>query len=229
MKKHKHGKIISLILLCVGVAVIAYPYIEQYLYSNNVNKQLDAFKVEVKENANQYLELYEMMKQYNKDIYDTNQLGLNEPFAFENPSFKLEDWGLIDNIVGYIDIPDMNVKLPIYLGATKENLTKGAAHLSQTSVPIGGENTNSVIAAHRGYYKAAMFSDIEKLELGDEIYIINYWDTLTYSVVEIKIIEPSQINEILIQENRDLVTLITCHPKWEDNKRYVVYCERVDD
>lgn len=130
-------------------------------------------------------------------------------------------------MAGSVEIPRMGVELPLYLGANEENMRLGAAHLSQTSLPIGGENTNCVIAAHRGYAMAAMFRDIEAMQEGDEVIVTNLWETLTYQVVETKVILPSDTEEVLIREGRDLVTLITCHPYGHNYQRYVVYCERV--
>ena len=120
----------------------------------------------------------------------------------------------------------MEIELPILLGANTENMKQGAVHLIETSYPIGGENTNCVLAAHRGYSRAAMFRDIEKLELGDEIYIRNFRETLVYRVVQLQVISPTDVGQLLIQDGRDLVTLITCHPYGHNYQRYVVYCER---
>ena len=106
-------------------------------------------------------------------------------------------------------------------------MAHGAAILSQTSMPIGGENTNCVIAGHRGYQGIPYFREIEKLQLGDHIYITNPWETLTYEVTEFKIIDPDASDQILIQDGKDMVTLLTCHPYRSHGKyRYVVYCER---
>ena len=105
-------------------------------------------------------------------------------------------------------------------------MKKGAVHLTETSYPIGGENTNCVIAAHRGYSKTAMFRDIEALEVGDPVYIENFREELEYEVVKTKVIAPSDIEEILIQKGKDMLTLITCHPYRHNHKRYVVFCEK---
>ena len=121
----------------------------------------------------------------------------------------------------------MEVELPILLGANTENMKEGAVHLTETSYPVGGENTNCVLAAHRGSSRAAMFRDIEILEIGDEIIIRNFRETLTYRVAELRVISPTDVQELLIQPGRDLVTLITCHPYRHNDQRYVVYCERV--
>ena len=99
--------------------------------------------------------------------------------------------------------------------------------MSQTSLPIGGENTNAVIAAHRGMWSAKMFREIEKLEPGDEVIVRNLWGSLSYKVESCIVIEPEEIEKILIQEGRDMITLLTCHPYPTNEKRYVVYCERI--
>ena len=118
--------------------------------------------------------------------------------------------------------------MPIFLGATDKHMAEGAAHMSQTSLPIGGENTNCVIAGHRGYGGASYFRYIEKMQVGDSVTITNLWETLEYRVIQIKIIYPYQVEEILIQEGRELLTLLTCHPYASGGKqRFLVICERV--
>ena len=174
-------------------------------------------------------ELFNKMQSYNENIFNEGQQKLLDPFSYELPSFDLLELGFKDNIIGYLTIPKMEIEVPIYLGATQENMKKGAVHLSQTSIPIGGNNTNSVIAAHRGMKSHPMFRDIESLSIGDEVKITNMWDELIYKVVETKIISPDEVSEVLIQEGRDLITLITCHPYTKNYQRYVVYCERQEE
>ena len=178
--------------------------------------------------AQLYPELWADMVAYNEAIYDQGQSGLSCEYDYQKPSFILVDYGLDDEVFGVITIPAMDLEMPIYLGATTEHMADGAAHMSQTSLPIGGENTNCVIAGHRGYSGASYFRYIEKLRLGDEITITNLWETLTYKVVEIKIIYPYEVEQILIQDGRELLTLLTCHPYASGGKqRYLVFCERV--
>ena len=169
------------------------------------------------------------MKAYNEKIYKDKQSDLKDPWSYEQSSFDLTKYGVDNNIIGYIIVPHMEIELPIYLGANSDNMAKGAVHMSQTSLPIGGENTNCVIAAHRGYKGIPMFCDIEIMEIGDEVIIKNLWETLKYRVSNIKIINPSDSQEVLIQSGKDMVTLITCHPYTKNYKRYVVYCEREKD
>jgi sortase A len=127
-----------------------------------------------------------------------------------------------------LSIPKLDLKMPIYLGATWQHMADGAAQMTETSLPIGGKNTNCVIAGHRGWNGAAYFLHIPKLEIGDTVIITNLWETLTYEVVETKIIAPYDVESIHIQPNRDLITLLTCHPPATGGReRYLVYCERV--
>ena len=181
------------------------------------------------EETRDYPELWADMVRYNEAIYTQGQAGLSCEYEYQKPSFRLSDYGLGDEVFGVISIPAMELEMPIFLGATEQHMADGAAHLSQTSLPIGGENTNCVIAGHRGYNGASYFRYIDKLKVGDMVSITNLWETLTYRVCEIKIIDPHDVTEILIQPGRELLTLLTCHPYASGGKqRYVVFCERVE-
>lgn len=173
-------------------------------------------------------ELWLDMQDYNESLYESGQTGLSNPSAYEAPSFTLSDYGLPDEVFGVVSIPKLDVELPLYLGATGTHMADGAAHMSQTSLPIGGENTNCVIAGHRGWKGAAYFLYIPQLEQGDIVQVTNLWETLTYKVVETKIIYPDEVEAIHIQPGRELLTLLTCHPPASGGKqRYLVFCERV--
>ena len=181
------------------------------------------------EETRDYPELWADMVRYNEAIYTQGQAGLSCEYDYQKPSFRLSDYGLGDEVFGVISIPAMELEMPIFLGATEQHMADGAAHLSQTSLPIGGENTNCVIAGHRGYNGASYFRYIDKLKVGDMVSITNLWETLTYRVCEIKIIDPHDVTEILIQPGRERLTRLTCHPYASGGKqRYVVFCERVE-
>lgn len=181
------------------------------------------------EETRDYPELWADMVRYNETIYTQGQAGLSCEYDYQKPSFTLTQYGLADEVFGVISIPAMELEMPIFLGATEQHMADGAAHLSQTSLPIGGENTNCVIAGHRGYNGASYFRYIDKLKVGDLVSVTNLWETLTYRVCEIRIIDPHDVTEILIQPGRDLLTLLTCHPYASGGRqRYVVYCERVE-
>lgn len=174
-----------------------------------------------------YADLLEAMQAYNQRIWEEKQEGLCNPWSYQQPSFTLGDYGLEDEVFGVISIPSLELELPLYLGATYQHMADGAAHLSQTSLPIGGNNTNCVIAGHRGWGGAAYFRYITDLLPGDEVIITNLWGDMTYTVTDTKIIAPNDVDQILIQEGRDMITLLTCHPYASGGKqRYLVFCER---
>ena len=174
--------------------------------------------------------LWADMVAYNEQIFINGQEGLSCEYAYEKPSFDLTEYGLPDEIFGVIRIPELSLEMPVYLGATNKHMAAGAAHLSQTSLPIGGMNTNTIIAGHRGYGGASYFRYVNELQTGDRIYLTNIWETLTYEVVELKIIMPNEVKEIHIQEGRELLTLLTCHPYASGGKqRLLVICERIYD
>lgn len=176
-----------------------------------------------------YAELLRDMSYYNARIYVNRQEGLNSRSAYAISHFDLCSYGLSSEVFGVIRIPAMDLEMPLYLGASDANMANGAAVLAQTSIPIGGESTNAVIAGHRGWNGYKYFMDIELLQPGDEVTITNLWETLTYEVVEIKIVSPDDVDAILIQPGRDMITLLTCHPPNTGGRyRYLVYCERTE-
>ena len=217
------------ILFVTGIGVISYPYVERSLYVEKAVKIIRNYEEhteKLKTKGDTLINLREKMESYNRKLYEEGQKDLKDAWSYEDSSFELKEWGVQDDMMGYVEIPKLGIRVPLYLGASEANMTRGAVHLSQTSLPIGGENSNSVIAAHRGYYRAEMFQNIDQLRSGDEIYVTNLWETLRYRVRETKVIKPNEVNQVLIQKGRDLVTLITCHPYPYDYQRYVVYCER---
>ena len=219
----RRGKLRSLALLLVlflfaaGLAIFLYPYLWGAMVDREISLNAQGFlnrdvttptipEVIVTvdsstepEETRDYPELWADMVRYNETIYTQGQTGLSCAYDYQKPSFHLKDYGLADEMFGVISIPAMELEMPIYLGATEQHMADGAAHLSQTSLPIGGENTNCVIAGHRGYNGASYFRYIDKLKVGDLVSITNLWETLTYRVCEIKIIDPHDVTEILIQ------------------------------
>lgn len=222
MQNKKLTIVIAVLFIAVGLGVMIFPKITDMAYRHTVISEEKEFT----EQDPDVERLYKELCRRNKELYENKQSELSEPFSYEQPSISLKEYGIKDNTIGFIKIPKMDVKLPILLGANEENMAKGAVHLTQTSYPVGGKNTNCVIAAHRGYAYTAMFKDIEKLTEGDKIYILNFREKLVYKVAKIEIIDPSDINKLLIQEGKDMVSLITCHPYRYNYQRYVVYCER---
>lgn len=235
MNKRKIILFIAFVLLLIGTCLLLYPDFARWQYNKKAASIKEDFdeRMKAEERVNDhetelppYLrDLYEAMQAYNRNIYENGQEGFKDAYSYQNPSFDLTEYGFPDNTVGYLDIPRMDISLPVILGATQENMELGAVHLTETSLPIGGINTNCVIAAHRGA-ATPMFRDIEALETGDKVYLTNPWETLTYRVVETKVIYPYETDEVKIQEGRDLLTFSTCHPLGFNYQRYIVYCER---
>ena len=241
MKHIKLRLFLLILLICLAFASAAFavkPLIDGAEKSIEVKQAVEGYHETVKEIRRDseekqevipYAELYEAMQTYNRELYLFKQNKLDSKSAYELSQFKLTDYGLPDEKFGVITIPKMDLEMPLFLGASEENMAAGAAVLSQTSIPIGGINSNAVIAGHRGYSGYPYFKEIELLEIGDEITITNIWGTLTYAVTEIKIITPNDVNAILIQKDRDMITLLTCHPYASGGKyRYLVFCERVE-
>ena len=222
-------RIIAIILFIVGLGFFAYPIVLREAFDIQANKaiyQFDQLKTTNDDNL-LYTELRRAMFEYNEKLYLSGQSGLIDQLSYEKPDFLLSDYGIDSDILGYITIPAIDIKLPIYNGASTENMAKGAAYLAHTSLPVGGENTNCVIAAHTRYKSIYMFKRITELNVGDKIYITNFWETLVYQVVETKVIDPNDSQNIYIKANRSLITLSTCHPYPDNYQRYLVYAELV--
>ena len=222
-------RIIAIILCIVGLGFFAYPIVLREAFDIQANKAIDQFDQLKTTNDDNllYTELRRAMFEYNEKLYLSGQSGLIDQLSYEKPDFLLSDYGIDSDILGYITIPAIDIKLPIYNGASTENMAKGAAYLAHTSLPVGGENTNCVIAAHTRYKSIYMFKRITELNVGDKIYITNFWETLVYQVVETKVIDPNDSQNIYIKANRSLITLSTCHPYPDNYQRYLVYAELV--
>jgi len=177
--------------------------------------------------------LYQRMADYNFDLYETEQENLVDLESAEEVDFSVtETAGFSEEMLGFITIEVLNnLRLPIFAGSSDANMLRGAAHMSHTSLPVGGPSTNSVITAHRGLSRARMFRDIGDLENGDIILITNFYQTLRYAVVGYEIIDPviSDLDPILIREGVDMITLLTCHPYRHDTQRLLVFAERLPD
>lgn len=170
---------------------------------------------------------WQQCKAYNQHLFETGQSDLTDAWKFAQNPFPME---LEDDLFGIIELPTMDVTMPLYLGATAQNMLKGMAVLGQSSLPIGGINTNSVIAGHRGYNDVMYIRNIEEVQVGDPIYVTNPWQRLEYRVESIHIIEPYEIEAIYIQPGRDMITISTCHPYGSGGRyRYLLYCVRAEE
>ena len=217
---------LAALLAVAGIYVMLWPVFTGQKLQANADEAVQNF-LEERKPEQQYPELLADLQAYNQRIYDEKQSGLVDLEACEASAADLTAYGIDDEIIGVLEIPTMQLTMPVYLGASDEHLAAGAAVLGNTSAPIGGDNTNCVIAGHRGWRGADYFRHRDKLAVGDTVALTNLWKTLTYTVADIRIIQPHEVDKIKIQQDRDLLTLITCHPYASGGRqRYVVYCER---
>ncbi len=246
MRKNKQILVFLFALLfLIGLCIFLYPTVNRLLVDIKMEAESNSFydTLENAVNPNDngpatnlpdtteaplYPELLEEIHEYNRQLYLDGQKDLDSTQAYTRPSFVLSDYGLDTEVFGVISIPKLELTIPVYLGATDQHLSDGAAVLSQTSIPIGGVNTNSVIAGHRGWKGADYFRYITELEPGDTVTVTNLWGTITYEVIKTQIIEPYEVDRILIRPGEDLLTLLTCHPYASGGRqRYLVFCDRI--
>lgn len=223
----KTSLVLAVLLAVAGICVMLWPVFTGHRLQADTNEAVQNFLAERNEPEQKCPELLAALQVYNQRIYVEKQSGLVDLEACEEPAADLTAYGIEDEIIGVLEIPTMELTMPVYLGASDAHLAAGAAVLGNTSAPIGGDNTNCVVAGHRGWRGADYFRHIDRLHVGDTVKLTNLWETLTYTVVDIQIIQPHEIEKIKIQPNRDLLTLLTCHPYASGGKqRYVVYCEK---
>lgn len=230
---------LAVMLFLAGAALLLYPHARRLLSEYENGQEISRFqdeKLRIEQGSGQegstgtdYGELLGQMQEYNASIYENGQSGLVDAWSYEQNPFDLQASGLPDDMVGYITIDAMDLRMPLYVGASRENMLKGAVVLGQTSMPIGGENTNCIIAAHRGNGGIPMFREIEVLQAGDKVEITNLWETIEYQVEKCIVIEPDDVDAVKILPGEDMVTLITCHPYPQNYQRYVVYCKRAGE
>ena len=224
----KTSLVLAALLAMAGICVILWPVFTGHRLQNNAATAVQEFLADHDEPEQLYPELLVALQDYNRQLYAEKQRNLTNLEACEAPAADLTAYGIEDEIIGVLKMPTMELTMPVYLGASDAHLAAGVAVLGNTSAPIGGDNTNCVIAGHRGWKGADYFRHIDRLAVGDEVRITNLWETLTYTVADIQIIQPHEVDKIKIQQGRDLLTLLTCHPYASGGKqRYVVYCERV--
>ena len=224
----KTSLVLAALLAVAGFCVMLWPVFTGHRLQSSAATAVQEFLADRDEPEQKYPELLAALQDYNRQLYAEKQCNLVDLEACEEPAAELATYGIEDEIIGVLEIPAMELTMPVYLGASDAHLASGAAVPGNTSAPIGGDNTNCVIAGHRGWRGADYFRHIDKLTVGDTVKLTNLWKTLTYTVADIQIIQPHEVNMIKIQQGRDLLTLLTCHPYASGGRqRYVVYCERM--
>ena len=222
----KTSLLLAALLAVAGIYVMLWPVLTGHRLQADTDATVQSF-LEERKPEQQYPELMAALQEYNRQLYKEKQCNLTDLEACEEPAADLTTYGIEDEIIGVLEIPAMELIMPVYLGASDAHLAAGAAVLGNTSAPIGGNSTNCVIAGHRGWRGADYFRYIDRLQAGDTVTLTNLWETLTYTVADIRIIQPHEVDKIKIQQGRDLLTLISCHPYASGGRqRYVVCCER---
>lgn len=224
----KHASTIFLILiLVVGLSLMLYPSLSNWWNEAHQSRAIAAYSQEVsKLDENRYDELWQQAWEYNRSL-----VGRENVYLLDD-SQKAEYERLLDvsgmGIMGYIEIPSINVSLPIYHGTEESVLQVAVGHLEWTSLPVGGESTHCVLSGHRGLPSAKLFTDLDRLVVGDRFRLGVLDQVLTYEVDQILIVEPQDTEALLIEEGKDLCTLVTCTPYSINTHRLLVRGHRVE-
>lgn len=220
-------KILKIILYIAGFFCIIYPIYSKFLSYKNQTESIYDYKKELATMQEQELaEKIKKTEEFNKN--NSTEIVVVDPNNIEEKKAESAyNFLELGEMMGYITIPKINLEIPIYEGITVNNLTKGVAHMENTSLPNGGMNTHSVLAGHTGITEAEIFDNLDKLEIGDEFYITFYGATSKYVVTHTSIVLPDQTNEIRVESGKCLITLVTCTPKTVNTHRLLVKGEKV--
>jgi len=233
-----------IILFVLGLMILIYPHaaqvINNYLQKGEVKKFNEFVEGLTDEEIDEIMERASIC---NEEIY-YNTDGFRDPFGDNQEKLTAfnECLGIVkngdnelgngfnfsndDDVFSAIEIPKLKLVIPIYLGSSEDKLRKGIGQVEGSSLPLGGESTHTVLAGHRGMGTKAMFRNIDQLNDGDLFYIHTMNETLTYEVYRQKVIYPNQTDDLEIVENKDLATLLTCHPYRHNYQRLLIQAER---
>ena len=230
MKKALHVWLPGILVLA-GLIIAAYPFISNYLYERRQQDIITSYETQQKTDTETNEEL-ENVKEYNKSLAAAN-VTVTDPFDPEGLSgFGRREYETLLNVneegmMGYLEIPVIDVRLGIYHGTGEKVLKNGVGHLKNTSLPIGGEGTHAVLSAHAGLPEKKLFTDLELMKEGDIFYIHVFGETLAYETDRITVIEPHNTEDLKIQEGKDYVTLVTCTPYGINSHRLLVRGKRI--
>lgn len=224
----KKKLIIETLLVVVGFALIAYPIFSNYINLYNQSSVISNYQDTIDNlNDNEIDEQIRRAQKYNKELEKDSIVDL----SLKENEKEVENYLNIlsvGGIIGNISIPKIDVYLPIYHGVSDEVLRKGVGHIENTSFPVGGIGTHSVLAGHTGLRRMKVFDDINKLDIGDKFYIDVLGKTLVYEVDNIKVVDPDDTSAIKIENDKDYITLVTCTPRILNTHRLLVRGIRVE-
>ena len=224
---NKQKSTIALVVaFLIGICLLLYPSVSNYWNSFHSTEAMAAYSEAVNSLSD---EVYESMLQAARD-YNEGLQGQASKWVLSEAE-EQEYMQLLDaagtSVMGTIDIPKIRVSLPIYHGTSEEVLQAGVGHLEGSSLPVGGEGTHCVLSGHRGLPSARLFTQLDKLEVGDTFVLTVLNETLTYEVDQILIVEPDDLDALQIEEGKDYCTLVTCTPYGINTHRLLVRGHRV--
>ena len=227
MRKHL-STIVLLFILFIGLSLLLYPTASDYWNSFHQTRAIATYAENVANlDNNQYDQLWEDARAYNQALpFRSNPYYLSEEQKAEYERL-LDVSGL--GVMGYIEIPEIDVSLPIYHGTEESVLQVAVGHLDWTSLPVGGESTHCVLSGHRGLPSAKLFTNLDKLREGDTFLLRVLDEVLTYEVDQILIVEPQETAALQIEEGKDYCTLVTCTPYGINTHRLLVRGHRIDN
>ncbi|WP_071026070.1 class C sortase [Peptoniphilus raoultii] len=213
----------------LGFLIMLYPLVSRFYYRIEANNQVEDFDEGKKELTSEDIKnRIRLARAYNDSLLNVVS---EDPYNKERLESGRAEYARMLEIhekIGHVEIPKIGEDLPVYAGTSEEVLQKGVGHLEGTSLPIGGNSTHTVLTAHTGLPEARLFTDLTKMEIGDKFYIHNIETTLAYQVDQIKVVLPSEFNDLLIVEGHDYATLLTCTPIMINTHRLLVRGHRID-
>lgn len=226
--KRKLSTMLLILVFFAGLSLLLYPSLSDYWNSFHASQAVATYSEEVRNlNADKYDRLIREAREYNAALP-----GRYKAF-FLSESDRSTYNALLDvngtGVMGYIEIPTIQISLPIYHGTEDEVLQIAVGHLDWSSLPVGGEGTHCVLSGHRGLPSAKLFTNLDKLVAGDKFVIRVLDEVMTYEVDQILIVEPNDLSALAIEKGRDLCTLVTCTPYGVNSHRLLVRGHRVEN
>lgn len=219
------------LLFLIGFGIMLYPVLSNALSQISYNETISSYEQSVSdENSSLYQSMIQEAVHYNEKLTTSSIVDVFSDPEITSSEEYMDILNLNrDGVMGYISVPKIDIKIPIYHGTSSEVLSKGVGHLEGSSFPVGGESTHAILSAHRGLPSARLFTDLDQLEVGDKFYIYILDQVYTYQVDQVLVIEPSETEALQIQDGKDLVTLVTCTPYGVNTHRLLVRGERVEE
>ncbi|WP_439020736.1 class C sortase [Bacillus thuringiensis] len=216
-------------IFLLGLGIFLYPTVSDWFATRTHYSQVSSYDKAVKSLQKKELERREKeADEHNKQVQHSGQT-FSDPFAEQQKDDQnsYADALNLGDTMGYIEIPQINVKLPIYQGTSEAVLSRGVGHLDKSSLPVGGTSTHTVLTGHRGLPSAVLFTDLDKMKESDIFYIHSLDKVLAYKVDQIKVVLPHEVDDLLIVENKDYATLITCTPYGVNTHRLLIRGHRI--